>query len=581
MPKCNQMKKLLFSIFSGLWLLLSGCASVYEAPKTITSDLFPKSIDRANYYYELAQGFSNDSQYDKAIDYGRLAISHNSQNAQYGLQLISDLQKLGKQNQTTQELKLLNQMAQQDPLVASQLFSIYINQKKTEEAKALYQIWSSKDSQNPKWLWGLYAVAKMNQHLPQQLTIASRLSELDPQNTLVWSELAKIYYELNDPINEKKYLLKSYDLDRNQADIVLRLSQLSYQSAQIEIASQYLQQFTLTNPFNGLISTAYSTVLVHQKVYDLAEKEYNKQLFYAEDASLILLKKAHLNYLRKDFKLAYEQYNKLLKTNPSDEGFYYQGLTCKQLQDNICALDSWGQVVADSDYFPEARIRMINLENNLRKAILLSEQSFLVRKDSTELLKIYTQLLLKNNEVRKSEEVLLQAGKSHLKNPDIILLHAYVKHRLGDTPTFRRLINAVLKMSPDNSKIYASLAKLWFDNNESAADTEFFARTAWQFGDRNIETKMILAWSLYKQQKISQALPVFEEFYEQSQLKVQPADDLASIYKWASVFLRSSEFASYATQDSNKNLRYESSELPLDSKIQRLPASFLSPNLSH
>ena len=559
--------------------MLMGCASMNEAPKTVSSDLFPKSVNRANYYYEMAQASSTDSQHEKAVDFSRLAIAHDPNNTLYRIQLIKDLQFLNLDRETVQEITQLLRIAEQDPKLASLLFNILLKQKMYDDAKHLYLSWSQRDVKETRWLWGLYSIAVIKGNRIDQLDQLSRIAYLQPNNYWVWSSYANTYGHLGDKINEEKTALKSYELNRNQEQIVLRLSRLAEEKGNISTASNYLKQYTLTNPFNGTISNYYANVLMHEKSYDLADEEYTKQLRFVENASLILLKKAHIKYLQKDYNQAYKQYEKILTTNPSDEGYYYLGLTCQSL-DKPCAENSFARVMPESNYYIDASLRLINQEANLSKALNLSETSYMARMDSTELLKIYAELLIRNNLIRKAEKVLVKAGKSHLKNSDIVLLHAYVKHRLGDTETFKRLIHAALKMNPDNASIYSSLAKIWYDNNESPKDTEFFARTSVQLGNKNLDNKLILAWSLFKQQKVQQAMPLFEEAYEQSSQKVQPADHLATIYKWAYVFIRSDEFATYANEkalnpnkDSDSSLLITQPEAP----PQRLPASFLAP----
>lgn len=559
-----------------------GCASWPNEPKpkTISSDLFPGTLQRAEYYHEMAESFSKDGQTDKAIEYGRLALLHNPYNVDFRLQLASDLEKQSFLKEAEQMYLSANQLQENNKNALSALALFYFRQKNYNQSKFYYRNLIDLNPSETKWHWGLYTCFQAENDLAESFDRLNKIKNLSPYTAQVYIEKANLYKKLKNSLKAEENFLKAYELQRGNPETVIKLSELFYQSGRLTEANNILAAFTETNSFNYQVSEQYSFVAVQDKNYLVADNEYNKQLNWTDNKSTLQLKKAHLLFLQSKYQQAKTKYEDLISESPLNEAYYYLALSCAKLDASICYEESLASVTAESDYYPDANVRLALVDQKLdfNRAIDRLAYAYSQRPDSTVLLKDYARYLAKDRQYTKAESVLLKANKSHLKNSEIVLLHAYVKHRLNDTETFKKLVNVALRMAPENFKTYESLAELWYSNSENAADTEFFARTAIQLGSKNPENKMILAWSLFQQNKTHLALPLFEEAYDKKPESLELANHLAELYKWGSVFSRSKEFTDYVQNSRYTGPSPESTfDLVNTESNKRLPASLSSP----
>ena len=148
---------------------------------------------------------------------------------------------------------------------------------------------------------------------------------------------------------------------------------------------------------------------------------------------------------------------------------------------------------------------------------------------------------------------------------------------------FKKEFDIVMSINPANAKTYEMLAELWYKDDKKTSEIEYFANTAMKLGTENTNLMKILAWVYVDQNKLDQAVALFENLYDENPKDFFYSEMLSKIYFLKNIKSKAVEYATYAhnIKDEmnikdylnelleNRNNKYRSSGY----EDQRMPAS--------
>lgn len=554
--------------------------------QTVNSDLYPGKITRAEYYEQMAISYSQDNQHEKAIDTLKLSILHNPKSVSAHLNLSDEYRHMKLDHLASYEIYEALKLDPTNRLALHKLGDLYLATKIYSKAREVYAKLLRIDKKNEEAFWALFYIYKIERKYEAAIASIDQVTETNENNYKIAYEKAMIYKELKNGKLYNDFLSYAYSFNPHDKTIVLEsvssfLKQKKYQ----EIVDR-LEAYTESHDFDIDISTTLSYAAVQTEHYDLAMRELDKQKPWTSNRLALNLKKAHIYYLMGDLKKAEAFYLSVLKNKLVDEASFYLAQIYMSQNKYVDAQFLFEQVSDSSDYFGEAQVKLAVYEKqnvDPDKAINRMRSAHNRRPDQLVLYRTYADFLIESKRFVETVALLEKGIGFFQKDEELRLKLAFVHYRLHNQKSFKKQIAKALKINPQSAAIYSVLTELWYLKNKQANEVEFFAREAIRLKSENKNIKPLLAWALMEQNQTTEAVALFEEFYEENPKEHFYAKSLAQVYSIGGVVTKAQEFARVAdvleNSDSLKSRlifklqnKTIESDLPNPSRA-RLPAS--------
>ncbi len=575
-----------------LFLILTwGCATkrpAYQsALPTVNSDLYPAEITRDQYYEEMARSFSADGQVQKAIDYYRIAILHNPNRLSAHLALSDEYRKAQMDHLASFELSEVLSKEPSNKEALLKMGDLYLSTQMYAKAKEAFANVLKIDDQYEEARWSLYFICLLEKNYIEAEKAISNILQTEENRFQLTYQKAMLEKHFLRFENYSRLISEAFALNPHNKKILLEMQNHYLKLFDFESAQNILKNYSETHDFDLEISENLVFVTIRTENYDLAIKELDKQRKWTRNTALIDMKKAHIYFLASDLPQAEILYKSALAKNSQlDEARFYLAqiyLYENRLNETQTLLS---ELKPSSEYYPEAQVRLAFLEKESGKADLALNRirtAHNQRPDQLIVYKAYADFLIENK--RYVETIaLLEKGIGYFPNDeDLRVKAAFVHYRLKNQKSFRKNIAKALEINPSSSEIYSYLTELWFLKKKDPKQIEYFANKALEFKTKNTNIKPLLAWSLLAQDRSTEAVALFEKFYEENPNQPYYAEALAKVYRRADVVIKGQQMQNLALKlqinnrlksglilDSN-NKTIESNQ-PNSSPV-RLPAS--------
>lgn len=522
-------------------LFLTSCATVQPdiVSKTVYSDIFPQNLTRSQYYEHLGQDYFIQEQYVNAIEMFRLSILHSPANDKARFSLAKSYVKTQQSHLALIELEKyfvshpnFSGVTDNEMQLVSEIYEASNSFEKLIEIQKNY----FEKSKSPWALWKIFENQTHQGHWNDSLTTLNQLSEINSESSVLYKinlARADVYMHLNK-LNEAVVSLtaaeKNKPLDEFAMHKKIEVLYLAKNWAQINDEGF---KYTKYHPFNVDISDKWSYSAIQIGEYDTALQELKKQKKVVPDLIGLDFKIAHVLFLMKDYPNAEMAYKDLYETTGSDQTVYYLAQIHMINGKYDAATDSLQQLISTSEYYPQAQIQMARLEwkNNQRDLALNRLRSaHMLRPDYLDLYLEYAQYLIWTKNYVEALALLEKAHLYHNKSDQLRLLTAYSHFKLNNQKKFSQDIKEAIALNPQNAEIYAVLSELWYEKRKPASEIQFLTEKAIALNSENKNVKPLLAWSLLQQDQLTQAVALFEEFYDQNPTEVFYSESLADIY---------------------------------------------------
>lgn len=565
------------------------CATVQtKVPEvqTVRSDLFPGKITRAEYYEQMAISYSQDNQHEKAVDYFRLSILHDPKRVSSHLHLSDEYRTTHLDHLASYEIYEALKLDPKNKLALHKLGDLYLDAKIYSKARQIYAKLLRIDKKNEEAFWALFYIYKIEKKYDAAIASIDQITETTENNFKIAYEKGMIYKEKRNEKLYQDFLTYAYSFNPYDKTVVNEYVKILFKQKKFADAVHILEAYTESHDFDLDISNSLAFAAIQSEHYDIALRELDKQRPWTSNRLVLNLKKAHIYYLINDLKKAEMLYLSVLNVKPVDEASFYLAqiyMTQDKYKEAEVLLE---QVPIFSDYYGDAQAKLAVYEKqhiDEDTAINRMRTAHNYRPDQLILYKTYADFLIEAKRFVETVALLEKGIGFFQKDEDLRLKLAFVHYRLHNQKSFKKQIAKALKINPSSATIYSVLTELWYLKNKDASEVEFFAREALRLKSENKNIKPLLAWALMEQSNSTEAVALFEEFYEENPKEHFFAKSLAQAYSIGGVSTKAQEFSRVAdVLENNDSLRSRlifklqnktvESDLP-NSRPARLPAS--------
>jgi tetratricopeptide (TPR) repeat protein len=536
--------------------LLAGCSSF--GPKkpeasvvmTMKTDMYPESITRSEYYERMALSYFQEKQNQKALEYFKLSLIHNpySVSALIGL---ADVYMADKRHllalislQDAQTIEPLNYD------VMKRVGDLYLDAGIYSKAREVYNTMLSHNNKNEQALWAVFYIFKLERKYEDALLTLAKIPLTKDNDFKIAYEKSIAYKMQQDIALYDHFLAEAIKLNPRYREAVLEFSRRSYELNKFKRASDVLLNYSDTNAFDFEVSQHLAFAAAQAENYKIAIREYNKQIVLSgTNSAEIELKKAHSYFLLGELDTAEKLYLKLAVQDFSDEARFYLGqiyFSKNKYEDAAFVL---GQIPSFSDFYGDAMVKLslyYKYNGDEDKAINILHTAFTLRSDDLEIYKAYADFLIEDKKYVEAVALVEKAINFFPKNEDLRLKMAYLHFRLNNQKSFKKHIKAALKINPQSTEAYAMLSELWYLKNRDVDETMHFAKKATELKSNNKNVKPIMAWSLMQKNRSTEAVAIFEEYYEENPNESFFARSLSQVYRSGGVKQKSRMLAEAA-----------------------------------
>jgi tetratricopeptide (TPR) repeat protein len=559
------VKQKLF-LSAALILFLAGCTTAglrAVVPKdrfyTLQTDLSREELPRAQYYFNMAEAYSVNGEHDRAIEYLRLSLLHDPKLIPAYLKLSEEYVRQNKFLQAMIELNEAQKVEPDNLLVLRKTGDLYLSASMFSKAREVYQHMLVLDNKLEDAEWALYFIYKLERKYTEALATLAKIKLHDGNHFKVVFEKAMVYKLSRDSEMYESTLKEAHKLNPRNREVLLEYVNLSFAKGEFQEATEALQRYSTTHDFDLQISQHLAYAAVQAEVYKTALREYQKQRPFTDDIGLTELRIAHVYYLMGDLENAEKYYLNLINRDDLDEAKFYLAqiyITQQKTEDAAFVLS---KLASSSDFFGMARSRLAlykKSQDEADDARNIISDAFIKRTDQLPIYKTYADFLIEDKKFVEATALLEKGIQQFPRDEELRLKMAFLHYRLNNQKSFKKHINAALKINPQSAGAYAMLAELWYLKNKDVDEMIHFVRRAAELKSNNKNIKPILAWALLQKHQTTEAVAIFEEFFEENPEETFFVKSLAEVYKRGQVKQKAKELLKLADRlETNDSLK--------------------------
>lgn len=556
---------------------------------TMRTDLYPHSITRAEYYQQMALGYSENGQIEKSIENYKLSLLHNPYSVSAHVGLADVYIHSNNYLLALIELYDAQRIEPQNLDVMKKTGDLYLTAEIYSKARETYYEMLKVNNKDEEAQWAIFYIYKLEKKYEDALVTLAKIPAGADNNYKITHEKAVIYKLKNELEKYDELITKAQELNPRDRAILMEYVSANYAKKDFEAAAKALLQYSNTQNFDLAVSQNLAFAAVQTENYKVAIREYDKQRAFAlknEDLLKIDLKRAHCYFLMGDPDTSEKIYLALALRYQSDEARFYlaQIYISKDKKEDAAFVLS--QIESSSDFFADAQVKLAlykKFYGDDDQALNVLHSAFLARPDTLEIYRAYADFLIADKKYVETVALLEKAIQLFPKDEEIRLKMAYLHFRLNNSKSFKKQIMAALKINPESADAYAMLSELWYLKNKNVDETIYFVKRAAELKSTNKNIKPILAWALMQKNRSTEAVALFEEFYEENPDESFFARSLSQVYSRGGVKNKSKKLADIAAKlEMNDSLKsrfiFRDETQPLEAgefneNKTRLPAS--------
>ncbi|SMB21887.1 conserved exported protein of unknown function [Sterolibacterium denitrificans] len=297
-------------------------------------------------------------------------------------------------------------------------------------------------------------------------------------------------------------------------------------------AGQTLQDFLATHPDSSEVRLAYARILIGDKHYEAARREFGTLLKMNRDNPEVLYPVALLSMQLNDLPTAEKHLKRLLELSNEKPGIninllrYYLGQIAEENQQVTEALDWYTKVTPGEQYLPalgRATALLVKQGRLEDGRALLRQAAESNPQERVQLLIAEAQLLASNGQIDAAYALLSQRLAAEPDQPTLLYETALLAEKLKHYDIMERHLRRLIRLKPDDAHAYNALGY-------SLADQGLRLDEARQLIDQGLalapEDAFILdskGWLLYRSGEKAAALEVLRKAYD-----VRPDAEIAA-----------------------------------------------------
>ncbi len=301
---------------------------------------------------------------------------------------------------------------------------------------------------------------------------------------------------------------------------------LSGQSPQAALS--FYQEFLTKYPDANEVRLNMAKLLVNEKQYDAAKKEFPIVLKNTKDNPEVITVIGLLSYQANDYAAAENYFQQALKLGfkDTDQLYIYLGQTAEKLHHDDVAVDWYNKIEPGSRYL-EAQLDVASViarTQSVDKAIaaldslddLNSEQQIIV-------IQAQAGMLAKAKRNQESFDLLDKAVKNLPNTPELVYDYALAAERVKKEDLMESELRKAIAEKPDFAAAYNALGYSFADRNIKLDEAISLIETALKISPNDHYMLDSLGWAHYRKGNLDKAIDYLQQAY-----KVNPDPEIAA-----------------------------------------------------
>jgi len=485
---------------------------------TLQTDMYPNDITRAEYYEQMAYAYSEVKQYEKAVEHFKLSLLHNPNSVTAYIGLSDVYSSMHRHLLALIALQSAEKVEPNNLTVMKKMGDLYLDAGLYTKSREVYERLLKINNHVEEAHWALFYIYKLEKKYSDAYSQLVKVTVDSSNAGQIAYEKALLFKAKRETELYREHLKEAVRLDPRNKDILIEFSKDAYDQKLYKEAAVALLNYSNTHSYDLDISQHLAFASVQAAIYPVAIREFEKQRV-VHDGQDVDLKIAHCYFLMEELATAEKLYLKLAVEGDSDEARYYLGqiyITQNKMEDAAFVL---GKVSPVSDFFADSQAKLALYFKTIGeddKALNVLREAFLKRPDQLQVYQAYGDFLIENKRYVEAVALIERGIQIFPNDEDLRLKMAYIHFRLNNQKGFKRQVLKALKINPQSADLYSMLSELWYLKNQDVDETMFFVNKALELKAKNKNIKPILAWVLMQKNRSTEAVAIFEEYYEEN-----------------------------------------------------------------
>ncbi len=544
---------------SALFLGISGCATwnlsspavfksdAYnvkgEAPESIAPPENPEEMaevqsqSKADYHFTLAESYSMQGEWTKAIENYKLSLVHDPKSFRSHFRVASEYVRAGLVGQALEHceeaIKIKKDFAEARILQAS-LNSVLGFHDKARKGYEELLVLEPKNQEAQILLGATYLDENK---LDQAARYFEVLARKNSQSHIVWYYLGRTYLMQKTPqamANAETAFKTSLKMEQNFVQSVIELGSIYEKRGQFDKAVALYESYQAQ--YGPDVSVAESLVQVYLTQENYARAyEHLKTINELDQGNLnAQLKMAFILVDQKKFSEAIPLLEKILHQTPeSDRVRFYLGAVYEEIKDFPAAIQQFKEIPKSSKYFPDSIMHMAYLYKLLEKpdaAIALLEEQMEFLDDNAKIYALYGSFLEGQKRYDEAQKLLEKGMGKFPTDTQIIYQLGSVYDLLGQPDKTVANMEKLIEIDKNHVEGLNYLAYLYADKTKNLSVAEKLARRALSLRPNDGFILDTLGWVLFKQNRFDEAVKTLERAHQIEGKESIIAEHLGDVY---------------------------------------------------
>lgn len=501
-------------VLSLAWLL-GGCALLKPPEPAPGAPPDEKTSQGATYHYSLGILLALDGRIDEAIREMETAMQFDPYAPAITLELAPLYLEKGDVDRAValSEKTLLRHPDDIDTLMLSG--GLYLNLKDAKNALRRYRRVIELDPRNETAYLYVGTIYADNRRYDKALEYFQKLIEMNPEQPMANYYLAKVQMDLGQLTEAEEGFKRTLALKPSWESALLDLGGLYERQRRPDQTMKLYRDFLAAYPNRINVRLRLGQLYMREQKFDEAEETLAAAL--KQDRSnrevRLTLGLVYLEQGRHD--QAIEQMAMLLVETPGDPKLtYLLASAYEEKRDFPKALDAYGRVPMNSDYFGNARIRMAMLLNRSGRpdAAVASLREALSLNRGLPVLYVYlSQLYEEQKDLRAAEDCLTEGLEFSPQSTELHYRRGVLYEKTDRFEASIQAMEQVLKIDPNHAEALNFIGYSYADRGIHLREAERMIRKALKISPGSGFIIDSLGWLYFRQNKFDLAIKYLRE----------------------------------------------------------------------
>ncbi len=284
----------------------------------------------------------------------------------------------------------------------------------------------------------------------------------------------------------------------------------------------FYQSFLESYPDSNEVRLNMTKLLVNQKQYDAAKKQYPTILQYGKNSPEVSAVLGLLSFQSADYAGAEGYFQQSLKQDfkDTDQLYIYLAQSIEKQNRDAEAI-TWYNKVQPGQHFLEAQIDLASLiarTESVDKAIdKLDNVDDLTTEQQIIVIQTQASLLAKAKRDKDSFDLLDKAVKNLPNTPELVYDYALAAERVHKLDIMERELRKTIAAKPDFAAAYNALGYSFADRNIKLDEAVTLIEKALTLSPNDHYMLDSLGWAYYRKGKLDKAIKYLEQAYQVNQ----------------------------------------------------------------